>query len=91
MTFSETCLNKISRVTQNPNLWYSGKRFWRCWLKLLYHMGLYKIPDTPILKNWVDKASLHLRKGEFPTRRLWFSFTFIMMRNTSCVSSSGRG
>ena len=72
MSFTETCLDKISRVTQNPGLWYSGKRIWRFLLKQLYSLGLYRIPDFSLLNNWDGKASLHLRKGEFTTRRLWF-------------------
>ncbi len=72
MAFTEICLDKISRVTQNPSLWYTPKRLWRYWLKQLYSVGLYKIPATPVLRNWDGKASLHLRTGDFSTRRLWF-------------------
>jgi len=72
MTLAGTWLDKVSRITQNPDVWHSGKRLWRFLLKQLYSVGLYKIPDPPVLKNWIDKASLHLRGGEFPTRRLWF-------------------
>jgi len=74
MTLTETCLDKISRVAQNPNMWYFGKRLWRLWLKQLFSMGLYKIPDSPMLKNWDGKTSLYLQlqEGAFATRRLWF-------------------
>ena len=65
-------LDKVSRLTRNPDLAHFPMRCVQQFLRGLYRIGVYRLPRRPVLRGFDGDMCLRLHSGEILTRRLWF-------------------
>jgi len=65
-------LDKASRLYANPTPAQLPRRVWQRGLQLLHLVGVYRLPSTPLYRNFDEALALRLQPDEHLTRRLWF-------------------
>ncbi len=72
MSRASLCLDKLSRLTANPDWRSFPRRLYQATQLCGYRAGLYRIPEPAVYPRFDGDLTLHLLPGEHPTRRLWF-------------------
>jgi len=66
------CLDKVSRLTGNPDLANLPIRCYGRVLQILHALGCYRLPKAPVCRSFDGNAIIHLAPGGHLTERIWF-------------------
>ncbi len=64
MSLISVFLDKASRLTSNPDLCHLPERLCQRSLQLLHYLGIYRIPELPVLRRFDGRFCIHMLPGE---------------------------
>ncbi len=73
---TDLCLDKISRLTANPDFAHFPLRCFQRGLQVLHTVGLFRLPRNPVCRSFDGNMVINLAPCDTLTKRVWFGGYF---------------